>query len=227
MLEESSVVDIGKVLLDCDQVAHPCGSFDAIPGSLAFRMEHSTTFRWRDELSYVLPPPEALDMLSDSYFNSVNWFMLAIDEPKFRARSTRVLANEYVSTADRNFIFLMSLVWGLGAHYLWTSPATSSNMPVPTSLIAEMMKVLDVAYLRITASPTLETVQIAILWGSFHLFNGLPYLGFTIIGSAVRCAQAIGLHRQQRTSSTEESCLVWWAVEIGDKFVPDHASSVC
>ncbi|KIW47680.1 uncharacterized protein PV06_00350 [Exophiala oligosperma] len=120
---------------------------------------------------------------------------------------------------DRNFVFLMSLIWGLGAHYIWANPATSSSMPIPTSLLAEMMKVVDVAYSRITASPTLETVQIAILLGSFHLFNGSPYLGFAIFGSGVRCAQAIGLHRQPRTSSsTGESCLVWWALEISDKY---------
>lgn len=125
---------------------------------------------------------------------------------------------------DRNFVFLMSLIWGLGAHYIWANPATSSSMPIPTSLLAEMMKVVDVAYSRITASPTLETVQIAILLGSFHLFNGSPYLGFAIFGSGVRCAQAIGLHRQPRTSSsTGESCLVWWALEISDKSVEHPA----
>ncbi|KAK5057819.1 hypothetical protein LTR84_011820 [Exophiala bonariae] len=67
------------------------------------------------------------------------------------------------------------------------------------------------------ANPTLEAVQIAILLGSFHLFNGSPYLGFAIFGSGIRCAQAIGLHRQPR-GSTAESCKVWWALEIADKY---------
>lgn len=56
---------------------HPYGSVDAIPGSLAFRIDQSTAFRWRDELPYELPAVEVLDVLSDSYFNSVNWFMMA------------------------------------------------------------------------------------------------------------------------------------------------------
>lgn len=79
-----------------------------------------------------------------------------------------------------------------------------------------MIATIDVAYARIVSNPTLEAVQIAVLLGSFHLFNGSPYLGFSMIGAGVRCAQAIGLHRQSR-GSTAESRTVWWALEIADK----------
>lgn len=113
----------------------------------------------------------------------------------------------------------MSLVWGLGLHYLWVNPDTSSSLPVNSSTRFAMLQVIDLAYARIMANPTLEAVQIAILLGSFHLFNGAPYLGFAIFGSGIRCAQAIGLHRQSRGSSSE-SCRVWWALEIADKYVP-------
>ncbi|KIY03482.1 uncharacterized protein Z520_00173 [Fonsecaea multimorphosa CBS 102226] len=220
MLEESSIVDLSKQLLDRDSVRPVVESVDAIPGSHPCRINDSTTFRWRDELPYAVPSPEVLNMLSDSYFSSVNWFMMAslvLDESKFRALSTLALAGEYMETSDRNFCFLMSLVWGLGAHYLWTNDATSSSLPINAALRSEMMSVVDVAYSRIMADPSLEAVQIAILLGSFHLFHGLPYLGFAIFGSGVRCAQAMGLHRQSR-SSTSETRLVWWALEICDKY---------
>ncbi|KIW25661.1 uncharacterized protein PV07_08822 [Cladophialophora immunda] len=225
MLEESSIVDLSKQLLDRDVVRQAVESVDAIPGSRPCWVNDSTTFRWRDELPYAVPSPVVLNMLSDSYFSSVNWFMMAslggertvLDESSFRTRSTLALAGEYMETADRNFCFLMSLVWGLGAHYLWTNDATSSSLPISAALRSEMMSVVDVAFSRIMADPSLEAVQIAILLGSFHLFNGLPYLGFAIFGSGVRCAQAMGLHRQSR-SSTSEACLVWWALEICDKY---------
>ncbi|OQU96371.1 Fungal specific transcription factor domain-containing protein isoform 2 [Cladophialophora immunda] len=217
MLEESSIVDLSKQLLDRDVVRQAVESVDAIPGSRPCWVNDSTTFRWRDELPYAVPSPVVLNMLSDNYFSSVNWFMMVLDELNFRARSTLALAGEYMETADRNFCFLMSLVWGLGAHYLWTNDATSSSLPISAALRSEMMSVVDVAFSRIMADPSLEAVQIAILLGSFHLFNGLPYLGFAIFGSGVRCAQAMGLHRQSR-SSTSEACLVWWALEICDKY---------
>jgi hypothetical protein len=136
----------------------------------------------------------------------------------FKERSRLALAAEHMKTTDRNFCFLMSLVWGLGSHYLWVNPETSSSLPVSSSTRSTMIQVIDLSYARIMANPTLEAVQIAILLGSFHLFNGSPYLGFAIFGSGIRCAQAIGLHRQSR-GSTAESCKVWWALEIADKYV--------
>lgn len=115
----------------------------------------------------------------------------------------------------------MSLVWGLGAHYLWVNPETSHSLPISGSIRSAMIQFTDASYTQIMSNPTLEAVQVAILLGSFHLFNGSPYLGFAIFGSGIRCAQAIGLHRQSR-GSTPESCRVWWALEIADKSVPSY-----
>lgn len=71
--------------------------------------------------------------------------------------------------------------------------------------------------------PDLESVQVGILLGSFHLFNGLPNLGFGILGSTIKAAQLIGLHRGFPTyaadHSTSNTCAqVWWALEIFEKW---------
>lgn len=137
-----------------------------------------------------------------------------IDETSFREKSALALGTEYIKTTDRNFCFLMSLVWGLGAYYLWTNP--DATLPVSSPSPAEMIQVVDLAFSTIMSNPSLDAVQITILLGSFHLFNGSPYLGFALFGSGVRCAQAIGLHRQT-LGSTAESCSVWWALETADK----------
>ena len=118
----------------------------------------------------------------------------------------------------------MSLVWGLGAHYLWTDPTIRETMPILDYIRKEAIGAVDAAFFRVIGTPDLVTVQIAILLGSFYLFNGSPYLGFGILGSGVKCAQAIGLHRQKRhltldPGNAQRPCRIWWALEIFDKHV--------
>lgn len=127
----------------------------------------------------------------------------------------------------------MSLVWGLGAHYLWTDPAVRESMPILDYIRKEAIQAVDAGFFRVIARPDLAAVQIATLLGSFHLFNGSPYLGFGILGSGVKCAQAIGLHRQKRhrtldSGAEQGPCRIWWALEIFDKHavaVPEERSS--
>lgn len=197
VLEENSIVDLGKQLLHADSDRNHLQSIDAIPGARICSLNDATSFSWRDELAYTLPAITVLDALSDSYFASVNWFMMVVDEAWFRERSHLALATEHMKTTNRNFCFLLSLVWGLGAHYLWVNPETSSNLPISTSIRSAMIQVIDLAYARIMSNPTLEAVQIAILLGSFHLFNGSPYLGFAMFGSGISLV-GTGNRRQVR-----------------------------
>lgn len=150
--------------------------------------------------------------------------MQVLDEQLFRDKTSELLATDYASSRDRNLIMLMSLVWGLGAHYLWTDPTVRESMPILDYIRKEAIQAVDAGFLRVIARPDLAAVQIAILLGSFYLFNGSPYLGFGILGSGVKCAQAIGLHRQKRhpalaSVAEQDPCRIWWQLEIFDKHV--------
>lgn len=150
--------------------------------------------------------------------------MQVLDEQLFREKTTEFLATDYASSSrDCNLIVLMSLVCGLGAHYLWTDPTARDSMPILDYIRKEAIQATDAGFFRVIAKPSLAAIQIAVLLGSFHLFNGSPYLGFGILGSGVKCAQAIGLHRQSRhpimdSGAEQGPCRIWWAPEIFDKY---------
>lgn len=124
----------------------------------------------------------------------------------------------------RNFSVLLCLVWALGAHYLWTDPAAPYNHEWLATFRNQALQYVEGRWLHLLSHPDLESVQVGILLGSFHLFNGLPNLGFGILGSTIRTAQLIGLHRGFPKASTpghdRNTCAeTWWALEIFEKYV--------
>lgn len=135
----------------------------------------------------------------------------------FRDKTRELLTTDYASSHGHNLIILMSLGWGLGAHYLWTDPSIRETMPILDYIRKEAIHAVDAAFFRVLGAPDLVSVQIAILLGSFYLFNGSPYLGFGILGSGVKCAQAVGLHRQKRhpmldPDNAQRLCRIWWVL---------------
>lgn len=77
-------------------------------------------------------------------------------------------------------------------------------------------------FCRIIGSPNVEAVQVCILLGSFHLFNGRPTVGLGILGSGVKIAQIMGLHRESMWKGVsginrELRRRSWWALEVFDK----------
>jgi hypothetical protein len=88
---------------------------------------------WQDIIGLPLPPREVLDALVDQFFGSVNWFMMVafpilsplshvlilpqvFHEEYYRQRYKSLLTSAH-GVADNNFLWLASLVLGLGAHY--------------------------------------------------------------------------------------------------------------
>ena len=117
---------------------------------------------------------------------------------------------------------LMSTVWSVTAHYLRRSTYTSVDLGILEALCQSSTRHLEQVFFRIISSPDLEAVQIGILYGSYNLFNGVPNLGFAILGSTVKIAQVIGLHRESllqkiKVYDPEQCRRVWLALEIFDK----------
>lgn len=132
------------------------------------------------------------------------------------------MSNRWVPQRRRNFVLLVSLVWALGSHYLWTDPSAPYDHETLATFRAEAFRYVESSILALMANPDLESVQVGILLGSFHLFNGLPNLGFSILGSTIKSAQLLGLHRGFPGSDADRESLhnrvqVWWALEIFEK----------
>lgn len=114
------------------------------------------------------------------------------------------------------------LVIALGAHYLAMSPSPNQNAASYRKLSKDLLAEIEIRFLQIISSSTLETVQICILLGSFLLFNGRPNAGLGISGSGVKIAQVMGLHRERlwkelSPTKREERRRTWWALEVFDK----------
>lgn len=114
------------------------------------------------------------------------------------------------------------LVIALGSHYLALSRSSSLNFVKYQKLSKDLLAEIEIHFLQIISSSTLETVQICVLLGSFLLFNGRPNAGLGISGSGVKIAQVMGLHRERLWKELspvkrEERRRTWWALEVFDK----------
>lgn len=119
---------------------------------------------------------------------------------------------------------LLVLVWALGAHYLWTDRSASYDRTFFGTFRLEALRYVESNMLSLITTPDLESVQVGILFGSFHLFNGQPNLGFGVLGGTIKTAQLLGLHRGFWKSPTDgpngnAHAYVWWALEIFEKSV--------
>lgn len=127
-----------------------------------------------------------------------------------------------VHPSEENFARLVGVVLGMGAYY---TPADQSM-----NLGADSLKLLSNAlvtkversFLQMMDKPDNEAVQICILLGTFFLFNGRPNAGLGILGSGVKLAQMLRLHREPKVQSpsnidSESRRHTWWALEVFDK----------
>jgi hypothetical protein len=116
------------------------------------------------------------------------------------------------------------LVLALGAHYSSFSNSLADGQLGLPLLSESLLAQIEYRFLRIIGCPNVEAVQICVLLGSFHLFNGRPTVGMGILGSGIKIAQVIGLHRESMWQglsdvAQESRRRSWWALEVFDKYV--------
>lgn len=148
----------------------------------------------------------------------------AFHEGEFRQRYEILMTSGQVVGRDDNFLWLSLLVIALGAHYLSLSQSPEEDCRDLLSLSGKLLSEIEYRFLRIIGLPNVEAVQICILLGSFHLFNGRPAVGMGILGSGIKIAQVIGLHRESMWHNVSEVAQetrrrTWWALEVFDKYV--------
>lgn len=148
--------------------------------------------------------------------------MVIVHEPTFRQLyETVLIQRRRVSHGKR---ILMLLILAIGANYASReAPQDTQERAQFQNLSSTLIKQVQDLFWEVTDEGGLETVQISILLSSYYLYNGRPNLGFVILGTGVRCAQAIRLHREalwptMPRVALEERKRVWWALYTFDRY---------
>lgn len=209
----------------------------------------SSPIPWRDGIGIQLPPLQILDELVTQFFDSVDWFMMVCSvlvillavlfttcptglmsfgqvfhEGSFRQRYASLITSAYVAGPDNNFLWLLMLVLALGAHYSSLREPLDEHHRNLSVLSETLLTQIEYRFLQIIGCPNVEAVQVCVLLGSFHLFNGRPTVGMGVLGSGIKIAQVIGLHREAMWHNLSEVAREsrrrsWWALEVFDKYV--------
>lgn len=192
----------------------------ALPGSST--RVHSESMVVYQLFDFDLPPKSTLDAMLDTYLRAVHWFMLLFHERSFRVRYEGLMARGIQSRADSRFSLFVLTIWILGCQYTSNDDASHFGFDVKTFQKAALRH-LEANLMYLFEDSELESVQVCMLLGSFYLYTGRPNLGFVVLGSGIRCAFALGLHRESSWPSMtqelhEERKRVWWALFIFDRF---------
>ncbi|PGG96982.1 hypothetical protein AJ80_09755 [Polytolypa hystricis UAMH7299] len=148
--------------------------------------------------------------LINAYFAYFHSFIPLIDEPSFR--ETFIAGKR----SDPRWMALLNMVFALGSIAAYTADDTSHELYYQRARHQISLDSLGSAHL--------ETVQTLALMGGFYLhYASQPNLAHTLMGSALRMATTLGLHREfidTRSSpvkynqpiSIELRRRIWWSL---------------
>ncbi|KAE8323834.1 fungal-specific transcription factor domain-containing protein [Aspergillus sergii] len=227
VLPELNIVDLSTRMFLRDEQHQTLGyDTSALPGGKkTYSPLLSSPIPWRDGIGIQLPPRQVLDELVTQFFDSVDWFMMGqvFHEGSFRQRYDSLITSVHVAGPDNNFLWLVMLVLALGAHYSSLREPLNEHHRNLSVLSEKLLTQIEYRFLQIIGCPNVEAVQVCVLLGSFHLFNGRPTVGMGVLGSGIKIAQVIGLHRESMWHNLSEVAQEsrrrsWWALEVFDKY---------
>jgi hypothetical protein len=111
----------------------------------------------------------------------------------------------------------------MGARYVSEEEMQAQGLQYDLeSLQTTFLARVATGFLSIVDNTGLEAVQICILLSSYYLYHGKPNLGFIVLGTGVRCAHSMDLHREATwtglsMTAREERKRVWWALYAFDR----------
>ncbi|KEF53608.1 uncharacterized protein A1O9_10583 [Exophiala aquamarina CBS 119918] len=151
--------------------------------------------------------------------------MVLFHEPSFRTELQQILSTGYVRKDRSAFVYLAVLVIGVGARYAAGSPDAESSYQGHDldSLGRKLIRCIELKLLEIFDESGIEAVQIAIVMSSYHLYHGLPKRSFATLGSALKVALSIGLHKESSWRMSDHVVKevwrrLWWALYTAEVF---------
>lgn len=200
------------------------GAAYALPGGKRLDDVGSCEGRLVSELMGVsLPPAPLMRFLIDTYFRSIHWFMVMLHEPTVRAQFHQVEATGVAPGSRRAPAAILILVLIIGANYAHKADVNALFPLVDLAALQQtLLAAVQAHFIELMDEGELEGVQICLLLSSFYLYNGRPGLGFIVLGTGVRCGQAIGLHKESMwrplsIAEKENHRRVWWALYTFDR----------
>ncbi|RLL95848.1 hypothetical protein CFD26_101974 [Aspergillus turcosus] len=182
------------------------------------------------ELMSLLPSYEAAELLVDTYFDRVHWFMLIFQQDDFRQKWPQLYKKQFDGARgvcnDLGFLSTFLMVIAIGAHYTgpYRRDLLARHNVEPETLKQRIFKAIKSSLLDIISIGSLEVVQTCVLLGTYYLFHGAPRLAWPVCGCGLRVAQSLNLHRkvnkdhatlslnpiERNQNETRKRC--WWAI---------------
>ncbi|EWG42570.1 hypothetical protein FVEG_04336 [Fusarium verticillioides 7600] len=178
----------------------------------------------RDLVGLELPPRHVTDFLINTYFKSVHWFMMVLEEPSFRQNYERIISSGVACQSELPFVTLLMMVLAIASRYARMKDIRDCCPDFDMDSLQTLLlgKVKQHIY-DLFDDACLEVVQVTILLGSFYLYNAKPNLAFAILGAGIKCAQAMGLHLESSWKTESENVRemqrrTWWELFVFDRF---------
>jgi hypothetical protein len=151
--------------------------------------------------------PAAETQILDAYFVNFQPFSPLLDEGEFRASYSTGLRK------DDKWLALLNIVLALG-----TIAVAGADVHTHRPFFERSMSHLNLSSL---GNPSLEVVQaLALIGGWYCHYISQPNLGYSLMGSALRMAVTLGLHREPHKhipdptwiAHQEHKRRIWWSL---------------
>jgi len=174
-------------------------------------------------LGITLPPKVVTDYLLDKYFDAVHWFMTIFHEPSLRLIYDRMMSSRRCSRSTLSRARVLLLLICLGANYT-TEDEMRQKFPSfgLLSFRKQSLDNVEGSLNDLYDAAGIESIQVCILLGSYHMYHGRPNLAFVMLGSGLKCAQLMNLHKEPSWRglpeiAKEERRRTFWALFVFDR----------
>jgi hypothetical protein len=172
-----------------------------------------------------LPPRTITTCLLDTFSESVGWYLSLFHEPTLRVRFQQILNAGRARSDDTTFLMLVLITLATGARYVTDQQKQSYQVEFSTSALQnQLIAAIEQKLLVALDEATTTSVALLNLLVSHYLFNRKTRRAFTIMGAAVRVAQAMELHNESawgEISPIEREVRrgLWWQLYTSDRSV--------
>ena len=155
-----------------------------------------------------LPPQEIMQALIDQYFDAYHWYVCLFNEYTFRQLADRL--QQTVSSWQRKdmsqvLTMLTVALLGLQSGLIddsWSGHRLFQTMSIdPTKLLRELCLEVRCHMIDVVEDCSLETVQICLLFATFHVYHDSPNLAWVSTSMAVSAVYAQGMQYAKATSN--------------------------